>query len=280
MTARYRYRKFVEWANWIGMLCCISITVFFLVAILGYVLVKGAGYINWEFLTALPVPAGESGGGIANALVGSLLVVLIASLMALPIGIGAAIFINEFPSHGTGRTIRFLAEVLTGVPSIVVGLFAYDLVVRPMGGFSAFAGSVAYAFIMVPIILISAHEALRLVPDSLREASLALGVPKWRTILGVVVPVSSPALITGVVLAISRALGEAAPMLFTAFGNSFWSLSPGKPVATVPLLIYTYATGPYEDWHRKAWAASFVLLMVVLVTSVLTRAFLRGKSNE
>lgn len=280
MTARYRYRKFVEWANWIGMLCCISITVFFLVAILGYVLVKGAGYINWEFLTALPVPAGESGGGIANALVGSLLVVLIASLMALPIGIGAAIFINEFPSHGTGRTIRFLAEVLTGVPSIVVGLFAYDLVVRPMGGFSAFAGSVAYAFIMVPIILISAHEALRLVPDSLREASLALGVPKWRTILGVVVPVSSPALITGVVLAISRALGEAAPMLFTAFGNSFWSLSPGKPVATVPLLIYTYATGPYEDWHRKAWAASFVLLMVVLVTSVLTRAFLRGKTNE
>ena len=280
MTARYRCRKFVEWANWIGMLCCISITVFFLVAILGYVLVKGAGYINWEFLTALPVPAGESGGGIANALVGSLLVVLIASLMALPIGIGAAIFINEFPSHGTGRTIRFLAEVLTGVPSIVVGLFAYDLVVRPMGGFSAFAGSVAYAFIMVPIILISAHEALRLVPDSLREASLALGVPKWRTILGVVVPVSSPALITGVVLAISRALGEAAPMLFTAFGNSFWSLSPGKPVATVPLLIYTYATGPYEDWHRKAWAASFVLLMVVLVTSVLTRAFLRGKTNE
>jgi len=280
LTARYRYRKFVEWANWIGMLCCISITVFFLVAILGYVLVKGAGYINWEFLTALPVPAGESGGGIANALVGSLLVVLIASLMALPIGIGAAIFINEFPSHGTGRTVRFLAEVLTGVPSIVVGLFAYDLVVRPMGGFSAFAGSVAYAFIMVPIILISAHEALRLVPDSLREASLALGVPKWRTILGVVVPVSSPALITGVVLAISRALGEAAPMLFTAFGNSFWSLSPGKPVATVPLLIYTYATGPYEDWHRKAWAASFVLLMVVLVTSVLTRAFLRGKTNE
>jgi phosphate transport system permease protein len=280
LNNRYRYRKFVEWANWIGMLCCISITVFFLVAILGYVLVKGAGYINWEFLTALPVPAGESGGGIANALVGSLLVVVIASIMALPIGIGAAIFINEFPSHGTGRTIRFLAEVLTGVPSIVVGLFAYDLVVRPMGGFSAFAGSVAYAFIMVPIILISAHEALRLVPDSLREASLALGVPKWRTILGVVVPVSSPALITGVVLAISRALGEAAPMLFTAFGNSFWSLSPGKPVATVPLLIYTYATGPYEDWHRKAWAASFVLLMVVLVTSVLTRAFLRGKINE
>jgi phosphate transport system permease protein len=176
--------------------------------------------------------------------------------------------------------VRFLAEVLTGVPSIVVGLFAYALVVVPSGSFSAISGSVAYAFIMVPIILISAHEALRLVPDSLREASLALGIPKWRTIMGVVLPVSSQALITGAVLAISRALGEAAPMLFTAFGNSFWNLNPTKPVATVPLLIYTYATGPYEDWHKKAWAASFVLLAVVLFTSVLTRAFLRGKANE
>ena len=280
MNTHYRYRKFVEWANWIGMLFCISITIFFLVAILGYVIVNGASSINREFLTALPAPAGESGGGIANALVGSLLIVLVATLMALPIGIGAAIFINEFPSHGAGHTIRFLAEVLTGVPSIVVGLFAYSLVVVPWGGFSAFSGSVAYAFIMVPIILISAHEALRLVPDSLREAALALGIPKWRTILGVVLPVSSRALITGVVLAVSRALGEAAPMMFTAFGNSFWNLNIGKPMATVPLLIYTYATGPYEDWHRKAWAASFVLLVVVLVTSVLTRAFLRGKTNE
>jgi len=280
LNSHYRYRKFIQSATWVVMLCCLSVSVFFLVAILGYVLVNGASYINWEFLTALPVPAGESGGGIANALVGSLLIVIVASLMALPIGIGAAIFINEFPSHGTGHTIRFLAEVLTGVPAIVVGLFAYDLVVKPWGGFSAFAGSVSYAFIMVPIILITAHEALRLVPDSLREASLALGIPKWRTILGVVLPVSSRALITGVVLAISRALGEAAPMLFTAFGNPFWNLNMAKPMATVPTLIYTYATGPYEDWHQKAWAASFVLLIVVLVTSVLTRAFLRGKSNE
>lgn len=280
MNSHYRYRKFIQSATWVVMLCCLSASVFFLVAILGYVLINGASYISWEFLTALPVPAGESGGGIANALVGSMLIVVVASLMALPIGIGAAIFINEFPSHGTGHTIRFLAEVMTGVPSIVVGLFAYALIVRPWGGFSAFAGSVSYAFIMVPIILITAHEALRLVPDSLREASLALGIPKWRTILGVVLPVSSRALITGVILAISRALGEAAPMLFTAFGNPFWNLNMGKPMATVPTLIYTYATGPYEDWHRKAWAASFVLLIVVLLTSVLTRAFLRGKSNE
>ena len=280
MNRHYRYRKAVEWVNWSLMLFSIGVTVFFLVSILGYVLINGASHINWEFLTALPVPAGESGGGIANALVGSLLVVAIASLMAVPIGVGAAIFINEFPSNRLGATVRFLAEVMTGVPSIVVGLFAYALIVQPWGGFSAFAGSVSYGFIMVPIILISAHEALRLVPDSLREAALALGVPKWRTIIGVVLPVGSRALITGVVLAVSRALGEAAPMLFTAFGNPFWSLNLGKPVATVPLLIYTYATGPYEDWHQKAWAASFVLLIVVLFTSVLTRAFLRGKASE
>jgi phosphate transport system permease protein len=207
-------------------------------------------------------------------------VVAAATLMAVPIGMGAAIFVNEFPSARLGRTVRFMAEVLTGVPSIVVGLFAYSMVVSPLGSFSGFSGAVAYAFIMLPIILIASHEAFRLVPPSLREASLALGVPKWRTIMRVVLPVSSSALLTGVVLAFSRALGEAAPMLFTAFGNPFWNLNLGKPMATVPLLIYTYATGPYDDWHRKAWGASLVLLVVVLVASILTRAFLRGKSHE
>jgi phosphate transport system permease protein len=276
----YLRRKSIEWLALLGMVVCTGITVFFLLTILGYVLYHGASSINWEFLTSLPLPAGESGGGIANALLGSALVVALATVMAVPIGLGAAVFVNEFPSMRLGRFVRFLAEVLTGVPSIVVGLFAYALVVRPLGSFSGLSGSVAYAFIMIPIVLITAHEAFRLVPVSLREASLALGVPKWRTILWVVLPVSSRALLTGVVLAVSRALGEAAPMLFTAFGNPFWNLNLMKPIATVPLLIYTYATGPYEDWHRKAWAASFVLLMVVLVTSVLTRAFLRGKSDE
>src|ERR1051325_9589956 len=195
-----------------------------------------------EFLTSLPLPPGENGGGILNALIGSAMVVLCAAAMAVPIGLGAAVFVNEFPTAGFGRFVRFLAEVLTGVPSIVVGLFAYALVVRPLGGFSGFSGSVAYAFIMIPIILISAHEAFRLVPDSLREASLALGIPKWRTILRVVLPVSSRALLTGVGLSVPRGRGEAAPMLFPAFGNPFWNLNWGKPVATVPLLIYTYAT--------------------------------------
>jgi len=277
---RYRFRKATERLNTIGIMFCTAVTVFFLLTILGYVVYHGASAIDWKFLTALPLPPGEAGGGIANALVGSVLVVAAATLMAMPIGMGAAIFINEFPSARLGKTVRFMAEVLTGVPSIVVGLFAYALVVRPMGTFSGLSGSVAYGVIMVPIILIASHEAFRLVPSSLREASLALGVPKWRTIVGVVLPVASRALITGAILAISRALGEAAPMLFTAFGNPFWNLNLGKPIATVPMLIYTYATGPYDDWHRKAWAASFVLMMVVLVTSLLTRAFLRGKTNE
>lgn len=279
-SGHFRYRKVVERLAVTAMVVCAAVSIFFLLAILGYVVYQGATAIDWEFLTALPLPPGEVGGGIANALVGSVMVVACATMFALPIGLGAAIFVNEFPSARLGRTVRFMAEVLTGVPSIVVGLFAYALVVQPMGSFSGLSGAVAYAFIMVPIILITSHEAFRLVPTSLREASLALGVPKWRTILGVVLPVSSKALITGAVLAISRALGEAAPMLFTAFGNPFWNLNLGKPIATVPMLIYTYATGPYDDWHRKAWAASFVLMMVVFVTSVLTRAFLRGKAHE
>jgi phosphate transport system permease protein len=276
----YQIRRATEWAAGFGMVVCTATTVFLLFTILGYVVYHGASAIDWNFLTGLPLPPGEAGGGIANALVGSVMVVACAILFALPIGLGAAIFINEFPSARLGRAVRFMAEVLTGVPSIVVGLFAYALVVRPMGTFSGFSGSIAYAFIMIPIILIASHEAFRLVPPSLREASLALGVPKWRTILGVVLPVSKTALLTGVVLAFSRALGEAAPMLFTAFGNPFWNLNLGKPIATVPQLIYTYATGPYDDWHQKAWAASFVLMMVVLVTSVMTRAFLRGKTHE
>jgi phosphate transport system permease protein len=276
----YTLRRIVERFAVGAMVLCTAITVFFLFAILGYVIFKGAGAIDWKFLTQLPLPPGEDGGGIANALVGSVMVVACALLMALPIGFGAAIFVNEFPNAKLGRFVRFMAEVLTGVPSIVVGLFAYAMVVRPMGTFSGFSGSVAYAFIMVPILLITSHEGFRLVPASMREASLALGVPKWRTILGVVLPVSRRALITGAVLAFSRALGEAAPALFTAFGNSFWNLNLGKPIATVPMLIYTYATGPYDDWHQKAWGASFVLMMVVFFTSVMTRAFLRGKTNE
>jgi phosphate transport system permease protein len=277
---RFRRRKLLERIAVGGAACCTAVTVSLLWIILGYVIYRGGGAVNWQLLTALPTPPGVPGGGIANALVGSLIIVTLGALMAVPISLGAAIFVNEFPSPRLGRSVRFLAEVLTGVPSIVVGLFAYALIVQPSGSFSGFAGAAAYAFIMVPIIMISTHEALRRVPAHLREASLALGVPIWRTILWVVLPVASRALLTGVLLAVARALGEAAPMLFTAFGNPFWNLDPSKPMATVPHLIYLYATGPYADWHDKAWAASFVLLIVVLITSMLTRAVLRSKADE
>ena len=277
---RFKHRKTIERMAWLGMAACASVTVCVLCLILGYVIYRGGTVVNWEFLTALPRPPGETGGGIANALIGSFIVVTLAALCAVPISVGAAIFVNEFPSTKLGIWVRFLGEVLTGVPSIVVGLFAYALVVRPLGTFSGLSGAVAYAFIMIPIILIASHEALRRVPNHLREASLALGVPTRRTILLVVLPFASRALLTGVLLAIARSLGEAAPMLFTAFGNPFWNLNPLKPMSTVPHLIYLYATGPYDDWHDKAWAASLVLVLMVFVTSLLTRAVLRSKADE
>ena len=264
------------------LLCsrALLLTVSVLFIILAYVAYQGASYLNWSFITSLPTPVGEGGGGIANALVGSLEVVAVASAMAIPIGVGAAIFLNEFQSGWLGWFVRFLADTLTGVPSIVVGLVAYAMVVQPMREFSAFSGSVAYAFLMIPIILITAQEALRLVPSTIREASLALGIPTWRTILRIVLPTCSRALLTGLLLAFARALGEAAPMLFTAFGNPFWNVNLAKPIATVPLVIYRYATAPYDDWHAQAWAASFILVLVVLVASTLTRLAFRSKFDD
>jgi phosphate transport system permease protein len=256
------------------------LTVSVLFVILAYVAYQGASYINWSFVTSLPTPVGEGGGGIANALVGSLLVVAVAAAMAIPIGVGAAIFLNEFHSGWLGWFVRFLADTLTGVPSIVVGLVAYAMVVQPWHAFSAFSGSVAYAFIMIPIILITAQEALRLVPGTIREASLALGVPVWKTILRIVLPTCSRAMLTGLLLAFARALGEAAPMLFTAFGNPFWNVDLTKPIATVPLVIYRYAVAPYDDWHAQAWAASLILVLVVLLTSTVTRLAFRSRFDD
>lgn len=277
---RFRFRKGMDRAAAVVLGLCALVAVFFLLVILGYVVYKGASAIDWAFLTGLPKPAGEAGGGIANALVGSVLIVLVATLMAVPLGIGSAIFLSEFPNQRLGRGVRFLADILTGVPSIVVGLVAYSLVVVPLHSFSGLSGSVALAFIMVPIVLISAHEALRLVPTNLREAGLALGLPRWRTILRIVLPASSRALLTGLVLALARALGETAPLLFTGFGNRFWNLDMMKPIAAVPLVIYRYAVGPYDDWHRQAWAAAFVLVVVILMASILTRLALGSRYND
>lgn len=276
----FKRRKAADRIATVALTACAAVTVSLLLVILGYIFYKGITHIDWHFVTSLPKPAGEPDGGISNALAGSLIIVALASLMAMPIGIGTAIFLNEFPSFWAGRAIRFLADVLTAVPSIVIGLAVYSLVVTPMKGFSGLSGAVAYAFIMIPIIVITAQEALRLVPSTLREASLALGVPRWRTILRIVLPVSSRALMTGLILAVARAMGETAPMLFTSFGNSFWNTDLSKPMATVPVVIYRYATGPYDDWHAQAWAAAFILVVVILLASIITRFVIRSKFDE
>jgi phosphate transport system permease protein len=277
VDARYLYRRGVDKAVTVVMAVSTAFCLFVLAAIVGYVIYRGASYINWEFLTHMPVPLGRDGGGIANAIVGSLIIVAMAIFMAVPVGIGSAVYLSEFPGSWLGRPVRLVADVLTGVPSIVVGLFAYAILVAPFGTFSGYAGAGALAFIMVPIILISAQESLRLVPDSLREGALALGVPRWRVIISVVVPAAYRALITGLVLAIARALGETAPLLFTAFGNRFWSTDPGGPMAAVPLVIYRYAIGPYPQWHEQAWAAAFILVVIVIISSILTRLVLRTR---
>jgi phosphate transport system permease protein len=251
-----------------------------LLIIVVYILVRGISYINFEFLTAMPVPLGEPGGGIVNAIVGSLILVGLASVLSVPIGVGAAVYMTEFPGRILPGAVRFLADTLTGVPSIVVGLFVYALVVKPTRTFSGWSGAAALGFIMLPIVIITAQEALRLVPGNLREAALALGVPRWRMIMRVVLPSARRALLTGLILAFARALGETAPLLFTAFGNRFWNTDPSKPIAAVPLVVYRYATGPYDEWHRQAWAAAFMLLVVVFGVSLATRLLFRGRYEE
>jgi phosphate transport system permease protein len=263
-----------------GMIAVTALVCGILFIIIAYIFYRGISYINWEFLTSNPRPIGSQGGGIANAIVGSLMLVGLASVLAVPIGVGAAIFISEFPTPRLQRMVRFMADVLTGVPSIVVGLFAYALIVEPTGTFSGWAGSAALAFIMIPIVLITAQEALRLVPGSLREAALALGVQRWRTIMMVVVPSARRAMLTGLILATARALGETAPLIFTTLGNNFWNTDPSKPLSAIPLVIYRYAVGPYQEEHQQAWAAAFMLLVVVFFISLMTRVVFRSRYED
>ncbi len=248
-----------------------------LFSVLGYVLVQGGSALNVDFFTHLPRPAGEPGGGMANAMVGTLTLLGVASLMGIPIGVGAGIYLAEYGSGRLGTLVRFVTDVLTGIPSITFGIFAYTMVVLPMRGFSALAGSFALAIIMVPTVTRATEEMMKLVPGSLREASLALGVPMWKTVLRVIVPTSVGGIVTGALLAVARAGGETAPLLFTAFGNRFWSLSLDRPIAALPLQVFTYAISPYDDWRAQAWAGSFVLVAMVLVISAFARLVTRGK---
>jgi phosphate transport system permease protein len=238
-----------------------------LVAIFGYLVIRGIGSLNWAFLTQTPKPVGEVGGGMANAIAGSLLILGIASIIGVPLGIGAGIYLAEFGRNRLGSTIRFTADVLNGVPSIVIGIVAFAIVVLSQKHFSALAGGVALAIMMIPTISRTTEEMLLLVPQALREAAYGLGVPRWRTTLSIVLRTATSGIITGVMLAFARVAGETAPLLFTAFGNQFWNLQPNQPTAALPLQIYVYANSPYDDWHRQAWAGSLVLI-IIIVTAV------------
>lgn len=237
-----------------------------LFAIFGYLLVKGIVSLNWAFLTQLPKPEGEVGGGMANGIVGSVLILAIASVVGVPFGVGAGIYLAEFGRNRLGSFIRFTADVLNGVPSIVIGIVGWAILVRGYG-FSAMAGGLALAIMMVPTICRTTEEMLLLVPQALREAAYGLGVPRWRTTLSVVLRTATSGVITGVMLAFARVAGETAPLLFTALGNEFWSLSLRQPSSALPLQIYKYANTPYDDLHRQAWAGALVLI-ILIVTSI------------
>ena len=245
-----------------------------LVAILGYLLYKGASSLNLDFFTHIPAPVGESGGGMANSIVGSGIILALASLMGVPIGIAAGVYLAEF-GRGTAiaAAVRFTADILNGVPSIVMGISVYVLIVLRQKHFSALAGGVALAIMMIPTITRTTEEMLLIVPNAVREAALGLGVPKWRTALSISLRTASPGIITGCMLAFARVAGETAPLLFTAFGNQFWSFHLNQPIAALPLQIFVYAISPYDEWHRLAWAGALVLIVLIMVSVTLVRIF-------
>jgi phosphate transport system permease protein len=260
---------------------CALLTVSALFFILGYLAWNGGKDLSWSFFTHLPAPVGEVGGGMANAIVGSMKLLLLAALFGVPIGLLGGVYLAEFGGRTVPFLVRYTADLMNGVPSIVMGIFAYALVVMPMHHFSTLAGGIALGMMVIPTVLRNTESFLRDVPLSLREGSFALGANKWRMIATVVLPAASRGILTGVLLALARVAGETAPLLFTAFGNRYWSPGWMQPTSSLPVVIYTYATGPYEDWHRQAWAAGLVLLGLVLVTNILVRAFLtRGTAYE
>lgn len=260
-----------------GVAALLVVSVLFM--ILGYLVWNGGTSLNWDFFTKLPKPVGEAGGGMANAIVGSLKLLLLAAVMGLPVGLLAGVYLAEFGGKTFSFVIRYTTDLLNGVPSIVIGIFAYSLAVLPVKHFSAFAGGVALAIMVIPVTVRSTEEFLRAVPGTLREAAMALGASQWKTIATVVLPAASGGILTGMLLALARVAGETAPLLFTAFSNRFWSPGWGQPIASLPVMIYTYAIAPYDDWHRQAWAAGLVLLLLVLVANLGARLLLNRRSG-
>lgn len=241
--------------------------------ILGFLMIKGVGSVNWAFLTHIPKPVGETGGGVGNAIVGTFMILGVASLIGVPWGIAGGIYLSEYGRNTLGNVIRFTADVLNGVPSIVTGIAVYGLVVVTQKHFSAFAGGIALGIMMIPIIVRATEEMLLMVPQTIREAALGLGIPQWRTTLSVTLRTASAGVITGIMLAFARVAGETAPLLFTAFGNQFWNLKFSQPTAALSLQVYTYAISPYDDWHRMAWAGALVLIVMIIGTISVVRIF-------
>ena len=275
MSKNQRFRELTNVVAFGITAVCAFITLGILFFILGYVLLHGMGALNWDFFTKLPKPVGESGGGMANAIVGTIKLVGMAGLFGLPVGILGGTFLAEYGHGKFAFLVRYAADVINGVPSIVVGIVAYTIAVMPVRHFSALSGALALGMILIPISLRSTEEFLRLVPNAIREAALALGLPKWKVILFVVFPTALSGISTGALLSLSRVSGETAPLLFTAFGNRFWSSGLGNPIASLPVMIFTYSIAPYDDWHRQAWAAALVLLIMVLLGNVSARLIMR-----
>jgi len=251
--------------------CAAAITIIFLVLILGYTFINGITYFNLDFITQASKPVGESGGGMRDEIFGTFILVGLASVIALPVGLLAGIFLAEFAGRKMASAIRFAADILAGVPSIIVGVFAYALLVRPLHSYSALSAGVALAIIMIPVVARTAEESLRLVPGSQREAALALGISRWRIILGVIIPGATTGIVTGIMLAVARVAGETAPLIFTALGSAFGVQGLTVPIGALPLQIYRYALSPYSDWQKQAWAAAFLLVILVLGINIVVR---------
>ncbi|MDP9269107.1 MAG: phosphate ABC transporter permease PstA [Acidobacteriota bacterium] len=268
-------RQLTDWAATLAAGTAALLVLAPLVAVFGYLVYRGIGALDLAFLTNTPKPVGENGGGMANAIVGSGLILAIGSAIGVPLGIATGVYLSEYGKHRFGDVVRFTSDLLNGVPSIVIGIVVYSLIVLQQKHFSAFSGGVALGIMMIPTIARSTEEMLLMVPQNVREAALALGVPQWRTTLSITLRTATSGIITGVMLAFARVAGETAPLLFTAFGNQFWNLKPNQPTAALPLQIFVYANSPYDEWHRQAWAGALVLIVLIVGTVSVVRLIAR-----
>ena len=272
-------RKFIDKTVVYGLSLCALLVLLPLYSILFQIISQGVNSINIDFLTKLPKPVGESGGGMANALVGTLTLLGIALLVGVPVGLGAGLYLSEYSGRRFANAIRFVTDVMNGIPSIVYGIFAYTIFVLPLRSFSALSGGVALGIMMIPTVTRTTEQFARMVPAAIREAGLAVGAPKWRVTLDIVLEMSLGGIVTGIMIALARVAGETAPLLFTAFGNRFWSQTLMQPIAALPLQVFAYAISPYEDWHRQAWAGAFILILIVFLVNLTATYFIKRQSR-